>query len=198
MVDNAHMLKNEEVNLMAAAPTLKRVVVGLGWDVPESADGFPVDLDASAFLLTRDGRVRNDTDFVFYNNLEIDGGAVKHLGDSVTGAGDGDDEQIKIDLEGVPFDIEKIAFSVTIHNAQERQQTFGLVKNAYIRVVDEESGTELLRFDLSEDAAENNSFIFGELVRGDGLAWKFKAIGLGAAGGLYQIARDFKVNVAAP
>lgn len=198
MVDNAHMQKDQEVNLNDVAPTLKRVVVGLGWDVPEAHEGFPVDLDASAFMLNRDGRVRNDMDFIFYNNLESDGGALKHLGDSVTGEGDGDDEQIKIDLDGVPFDIEKIAFSVTIHNAEERHQTFGLVKNAYIRVVDEDTGNELLRFDLSEDAAENNSFIFGELCRGDGLAWKFKAIGMGGTGGLYQIARDFKVNVAAP
>ncbi|MCE9508507.1 MAG: TerD family protein [Alphaproteobacteria bacterium] len=191
------MLKDQEVNLTAAAPALHRVLVGLGWQVPELDHGFPVDLDASAFLLNRDGRVRNDTDFIFYNNLESDGGGVKHLGDSTTGAADGDDEVIDIDLDTLSFDIEKISFSVTIHNAEERQQNFGFVKDAYIRVIDKDTNEELIRFDLTEDAAENNGFIFGELIR-EGIGWKFKAIGLGVTGGLYKIARDYSVNVAAP
>jgi tellurium resistance protein TerD len=192
------MKKDQEVNLTTAAPTLHRVIVGLGWSVPEENQGYPVDLDASAFLLNREGRVRNDTDFVFYNNLESDGGHVKHLGDSTTGAGDGDDEKIEVNLDALPFDVEKIAFTVTVHNAEDRQQNFGIVKEAYIRVTDQETGNELIRFDLTEDAAENNGFIFGELSRGDGMAWKFKAIGTGVTGGLYKIARDYNVNVAAP
>src|SRR3972149_3479884 len=174
------MLKDQEVNLTAAAPALHRVVVGLGWQIPELNHGFAVDLDASAFILNRDGRVRNDTDFIFYNNLESDGGLVKHLGDSTTGAAEGDDEMIEIDLDGLSFDVDKIAFAVTIHNAEDRQQNFGVVKEAYIRIVDKDTGVELIRFDLTEDAAENNGFVFGELIR-EGAGWKVKAIGRGGS-----------------
>lgn len=193
----AVMRKDQEVNLMEVDPGLHRVIVGLGWDAPEQDHGFPVDLDASAFLLNRDGRVRQDTDFVFYNNLEAEQGALKHLGDNTDGSGDGDDEVIEINLDTLSFDVERIAFSVTIHNAEERQQNFGLVKDAYIRIANQDTGVELARFELSEDASEENGFIFGEISR-EGMGWKFKALGQGSTGGLYKIARDYNVNVAAP
>jgi tellurium resistance protein TerD len=182
---------------MKVDPGLHRVSVGLGWDAPEQSGGFPVDLDASAFLVNREGRVRQDTDFIFYNNLETEAGAVKHLGDSISGAGEGDDEQIDINLDALGFDVEKIVFSVTIHNGEERQQNFGIVKGAYIRIANLDTKAELARFDLTEDAAENNGFIFGELSR-EGMGWKFKAIGQGSVGGLYKIAREYSVNVAPP
>lgn len=192
---SAHVEKGGEVNLTQKAPGLNRVLIGIGWDVPPEREGFPIDMDASAFILNRDGRVRRDTDFVFYNNLEADEGALKHLGDNTSGDGEGDDEMIKIVLESLAFDVEKVAFAVTIHNAEERQQTFGLVHNAYIRIVSEDTNEELARYDLSEDASDDNAIIFGELFR-DLDGWKFKALGQGTNGGLYRIARDYGVNVA--
>jgi tellurium resistance protein TerD len=196
--DSMHMNKGEEVVLSKDTTSLRLVAVGLGWQAPEQEKGFVVDIDASAFMLNRDNRVRNDTDFVFYNNLEAQDGCVKHAGDDTTGeAGKdgGDNETIRIDLEQVPYDVEKIAFAVSIHNAEDRQQTFGIVKGAYMRVISVDTGQELAHYDLTEDAEANNAMIFGELVR-DGLGWKFKAIGLGSNGGLYKIARDYGVNVA--
>lgn len=189
------MNKGDEVNLEKLDPTLKHIVVGVGWSAPAEKEGFPIDIDASAFLLNRDGRVRRDTDFVFYNNLDTDGGVVKHTGDNTTGEGDGDDESIEMDLENMGFDVERVAFAVTIHNAEERQQTFGLVKDAYIRIVNRATGQELAHFDLTEDASSDNAIIFGELER-DGASWKFKALGMGTDGGLYKIAREYGVNVA--
>lgn len=194
--DASHMLKGEQVNLMEVDPGLHRISVGLGWDAPEQDHGFPVDLDASAFLLNREGRVRHDTDFIFYNNLESEAGSIRHLGDSVTGEGTGDNENIEINLDALPYDIEKVSFCVTIHNAEERQQNFGFVKKAYIRIVNLDTKVELAHFDLSEDAAHENGFIFGELSR-DGMGWTFRAVGQGSTGGLYKIARDYNVNVAA-
>jgi tellurium resistance protein TerD len=188
--------KGQEVNLNEIDPALHRVRVGLGWEAPEQNNGFPVDIDASAFILNRDGRVRRDTDFIFYNNLETESKALQHLGDSTSGEGDGDDEIIEVNLENLSFDVEKIAFAVTIHNAEERQQTFGLIKNAFMRMSNADTGVELARFDLTEDAAQDNGVIFGELVR-EGIKWKFKALGTGTSGGLYRVARDFGVNVAA-
>jgi tellurium resistance protein TerD len=192
--DNLHMHKGEEVFLNKLAPVLRKVKVGLGWDAPGEEGGAPVDIDASAFLLGREGRVRRDTDFVFYNNLETEGG-VRHTGDNTNGTGDGDDEAILLDLEQMPFDVDRVSFSVTIHNGEERGQTFGIVKNAFIRIVNEDDGRELAHFDLTEDASDGNAMIFGELVR-DGAGWKFRALGTGSNGGLYKIARDFGVNVA--
>lgn len=189
--------KGEEVILNKIDSGLRRVFVGVGWDAPNENDGFPVDIDVSAFLLKNDGRVRRDTDFIFYNNLESDEKTIKHRGDNISGEGDGDDEVVEIDLDAVPYDAEKIAFVVTIHNAEERQQTFGLVKSAFIRIVNLETNVELAHYDLSEDASEDNGIIFGELVR-DIDGWKFKAIGQGSKGGLYKIAKDYGVNVAVP
>lgn len=196
--DNLHMHKGEEVILSQDSGALRKVAVGLGWQAPEQEKGFAVDIDASAFMLNRDGRVRNDTDFIFYNNLETENGCIKHCGDDTTGKGaegGGDNETIRIDLDAMPFDVEKIAFAVTIHNAEERQQTFGLIKGAYMRIINEDTGAELAHFDLSEDASSDNAMVFGELVR-EGMGWKFKALGTGTNGGLYKIARNYYVNVA--
>ncbi len=195
------MKKDEEVDLLVVDPTLHKVFIGLGWEAPETKDGHSVDIDASAFVLNREGKVRRDTDFIFYNNLETDSGAIQHMGDNTTGEkkeGDADDaEVIKVSLDTLAFDIERVAFSVTIHNAEDRQQNFGDIKNAYMRVVNSETGSELARFDLTEDASSDNAMIFGELFR-EGLGWKFKAMGTGSKGGLFEIARTYGVNVAPP
>lgn len=193
--NRAILKKGEEVVLTNLDPSLGRVMVGLGWDAPEKSEGAAVDLDASAFLLRPDGRVRRDTDFVFYNNLETENGAIKHLGDNTSGDGEGDDERIAISLDQLAFDIEKIVFTVTMHNAHERGQNFGIVKNAFIRIVNSETDVELARFDLTEDASDENAMVFGEIVR-DGISWKFKAIGAGHNGGLYKLAREYGINVA--
>lgn len=191
----AHVAKGEEINLNQIDPGLKKVIVGLGWDAPNEQDGMVVDIDACAFLLNRDGKVRQDTDFVFYNNLDTENGALRHLGDNTSGEGEGDDEQIHVALEELPFDVDRISFSVSIHNAEERKQNFGMIRNAFIRIVNEDTGAELARFDLSEDAGEDNAMVFGEMVR-EGISWKFRALGIGGNGGLYRIAREFGVNVA--
>lgn len=194
-INMSNITKGQDVLLSEIDPGLKRIMVGLGWDVPENKDGNPVDLDASAFLLNTHDKTRQDTDFVFYNNLETEKGNIRHMGDNNTGEGDGDDEKIEINLGALPYDVAKIVFSVTIHNCRDRQQNFGMVTNAYIRVVNLDTNTELARFDLSEDASDEDGFIFGELSRDMG-GWKFTAIGLGSIGGLYKIARGFNVNVA--
>ncbi len=191
----AHVHKGEEVNLNQIDPGLHRVVVGLGWDAPPEQEGMSVDVDASAFLLNRDGRVRQDTDFVFYNNLSTEADALKHMGDNTSGEGDGDDERIEVNIETLPYDVEKVAFTVSIHNAEERRQNFGVIKNAFIRIVNADTNAELARFDLSEDASEDTAMIFGELAR-EGMSWKFRALGMGTTGGLYRLARDYGVNVA--
>lgn len=191
----AHVHKGEEVNLNQIDPGLHRVVVGLGWDAPPEQEGMAVDIDASAFLLNRDGRVRQDTDFVFYNNLSTEADSLKHLGDNTSGEGEGDDERIEINLETLPYDIEKVAFTVSIHNAEERRQNFGVIHNAFIRIVNADTKAELARFDLTEDASEDTAMVFGELAR-EGMSWKFRALGVGTTGGLYRLARDFGVNVA--
>lgn len=192
------MLQGEEVNLHDLDPGLHKVHVGLGWKAADKENGFDLDLDASAFLLGNGDRVLMDTDFVFYNNLQIENGVVKHLGDNQTGAEGkvtGDCEAIEVDLDEIHFDVEKIVFSVTIHNCEERQQNFGLVKDAYIRIVNSETKEELIRFNLADSASEDDAFIFGELYR-LGVNWRFKALGQGLKGGLYKIANSFHVNVA--
>jgi len=191
------MQKGDEISLESLDASMKRVRIGVGWEAPAEKEGFPVDIDLCAFILNSHGRVRRDTDFIFYNNLEADEGAIKHTGDSTEGDAEGDDEVIEIDLDALGFDVEKVLFSVTIHNAEERQQTFGIVKDAYIRIVNKDTGTEVAHFDLTEDASEDNAIIFGELER-DGATWKFRALGTSSNGGLYNIARGFGVNVAAP
>ncbi|MDD1630100.1 MAG: TerD family protein [Methylococcaceae bacterium] len=185
--------KGGNVNLSKEAPGLNKIVVGLGWDA-RATDGAAFDLDASAFLVKLDGKVRSDNDFCFYNNKVVGDGAVQHAGDNTTGAGEGDDETVKVELSKIPADLDKVVFAVTIHEADARKQNFGQVNHAYIRVVNEEGGQEIARYDLSEDASIETAMIFGEIYR-VGTDWKFKAVGQGFAGGLGPLAASFGVNV---
>jgi tellurium resistance protein TerD len=185
--------KGGNVSLSKEAPGLSQLVVGLGWDA-RATDGGDFDLDATAFLLSGQGKVRSDGDFIFYNNLKSTDGSVEHTGDNKTGAGDGDDEAVKLDLSKVHADVQKIAFCVTIHEAEGRKQNFGMVSNAYVRVLDAKSGKEVARYDLGEDASTETALIFAEVYR-SGAEWKFKAVGQGYKGGLGPLARNFGVNV---
>ena len=185
--------KGGNVNLSKEAPNLTKVIVGLGWD-PRSTDGAAFDLDGSAFMLKSDGKVRADTDFIFYNNLKSSDGSVVHNGDNTTGQGDGDDETLTIDLARVPADVDKLSFCVTIHDAEARRQSFGQVSKAYIRCLNAAGETEIARYDLSEDSSTETAMIFGELYRA-GSEWKFRAVGQGFKGGLGPLARSFGVNV---
>ena len=185
--------KGGNVNLSKEAPNLNKIVVGLGW-AERSTDGAAFDLDANAFLLKADGKVRNDGDFCFYNNKIVADGAVQHAGDNKTGAGEGDDETVKVQLSKVPADVDRITFCFTIHEGETRHQNFGQVRNAYIRVINEDGGVELARYDLSEDASVETAMIFGELYRNAG-DWKFRAVGQGFAGGLAPLATSFGVSV---
>ncbi len=188
------LAKGQKVDLTKTNPGLKEVLIGLGWDTNKYDGGFDFDLDAAAFLLGANGKVTSDGDFVFYNNLKHSSGSVQHLGDNLTGAGEGDDEQIKIDLSKVPASIEKIDFTVTIHEADTRKQNFGQVENAFIRVVDAASNKELIRYDLGEDFSIETAVVVGELYRHGG-EWKFQAIGSGFSGGLAALGRNFGVNL---
>lgn len=181
--------KGGNVSLAKADPSLTKIVVGLGWD-PRATDGTAFDLDASAFLLTADGKVRSEADFIFYNQLISRDGSIEHTGDNRTGAGDGDDEAIKVDLSQVPADIDKVAFAVTIHDAEARKQNFGQVGNSFIRVVNPISGAEVVRYDLAEDASTETAMVFAELYRSNG-EWKFRAVGQGFAGGLRALANGY-------
>ena len=172
---------------------MKKMTLGLGWDT-RATDGAEFDLDASAFMLNAAGKVRSDADFIFYNQPKSVEGAVQHSGDNRTGAGDGDDESIIVDLSLVPADVEKIAVCVTIHAAEERRQNFGMVSSAYIRCIDAGSNAEVAKYDLSEDASVETAMIFGEIYRNNG-DWKFKAIGQGFQGGLGPLAKNFGVSV---
>ncbi|MET3985472.1 TerD family protein [Streptomyces sp. NPDC098789] len=185
--------KGGNVSLTKAAPNLTAVIVGLGWDA-RTTTGVDFDLDASAILTNDQGKVASDANFVFFNNLKSPDGSVEHTGDNTTGEGEGDDEAIKVNLAGVPADVNKIVFPVSIYEAEARQQSFGQVRNAYIRVVNQADNTELARYDLSEDASTETAMVFGELYR-NGAEWKFRAIGQGYASGLRGIAQDFGVNV---
>ncbi|AWZ03382.1 MULTISPECIES: TerD family protein [Streptomyces] len=185
--------KGGNVSLTKAAPNLTAVIVGLGWDA-RTTTGVDFDLDASAILTNDQGKVASDANFVFFNNLKSPDGSVEHTGDNTTGEGEGDDEAIKVNLAGVPADVAKIVFPVSIYEAESRQQSFGQVRNAYIRVVNQADNAELARYDLSEDASTETAMVFGELYR-NGAEWKFRAIGQGYASGLRGIAQDFGVNV---
>ena len=187
------LVKGGNVSLSKEAPGLTAVTVGLGWDT-RVTDGQGFDLDASVFLLTDAGRVRSDADFVFYNNRTGANGAVEHKGDNLTGEGAGDDEVVAVALDRLAADVTKLSFAVTIHEADARRQNFGMVSNAFIRVVNAAGGAEIARYDLSEDASTETSMIFGELYRHGG-DWKFKAIGQGFTGGLGPLASSFGVNV---
>ncbi|MFM9853649.1 MAG: TerD family protein [Sphingomonadaceae bacterium] len=185
--------KGGNVSLTKEAPGLTSVRVGLGWDT-RVTDGSGFDLDASIFIQNDSGKVRSDADFIFYNNKVGADGAVTHQGDNTTGEGAGDDESVVILLDKLPADVTKMSFAVTIHEAEGRKQNFGMVSNAFIRVVNESGGAELARYDLSEDASTETAMIFGELYR-NGAEWKFKAIGQGFAGGLGPLAKSFGVNI---
>ena len=186
--------KGQKVSLTKENPGLKNVVVGLGWDVNQFDTGGDFDLDAAAFLLTDSGKVSGSDDFVFYGNLVHPSGGVQHMGDNLTGAGDGDDEQIRVNLASVPANIAKIAFTVTIYEAEQRHQNFGQVNNAFIRIYNEENGEELLRYDLGEDFSIETAAVFGELYK-NGNEWKFNAIGSGYQGGLAALCANYGVDV---
>ena len=178
-----NLQKGQKVSLTKGNPGLKNVIVGLGWDVNQFDTGADFDLDAAAFLLSDSGKASSSDDFVFYGNLKHASGSVQHMGDNLTGVGDGDDEQIRIDLSLVPASITKIAFTVTIYEAEARRQNFGQVNNAFIRIYKEDTGEELLRYDLGEDFSIETAAVFGELYK-HGEEWKFNAIGSGFQGGL--------------
>lgn len=184
---------NVSLTKEAGAAGLSAVTVGLGWDV-RSTTGTDFDLDASAIGCNAEGKVLTDQHFIFFNNLTSPDGAIQHTGDNLTGEGEGDDEQIKVNVASTPQEIDKIVFPVSIYDADNRQQNFGQVRNAFIRVVNDANGQELARYDLSEDASTETAMVFGELYR-SGAEWKFRAVGQGYATGLAGIARDFGVNV---
>ncbi len=185
--------KGGNVSLTKAAPGLTGVVVGLGWDV-RTTTGADFDLDASAILAGVNGKVVSDSHLVFFNNLQSPDGSVEHLGDNLTGEGEGDDEQVRVDLSPGPGEVDKVVFAVSIYEGNTRGQSFGQVRNAFIRVVNSADNNELARYDLSEDASTETAMVFGELYR-NGAEWKFRAVGQGYATGLAGIARDFGVNI---
>jgi tellurium resistance protein TerD len=185
--------KGGNVSLSKEAPGLRAVLVGLGWDV-RTTTGADFDLDASALMVGTNGKILSDAHFVFFNNLTSPDGSVQHTGDNLTGEGEGDDEAIKVNLVGVPAEVDKIVVTVSIYDAESRQQSFGQVRNAFIRVVNQADNREITRYDLSEDASTETAMIFGELYR-SGNEWKFRAVGQGYSTGLAGIARDFGVNV---
>jgi len=186
--------KGQKVDLTKTNPGLTSVVVGLGWDTNKYDGGNDFDLDSSVFLLGENGKVTNETDFIFYNNREGAGGSVVHTGDNRTGEGDGDDEQVKINLTNVPATIQRIAFTITIHDADSRNQNFGQVSNSYARIFNEATGEELTRYDLGEDFSIETAIVVGELYRHNG-EWKFSAIGSGYQGGLAALATDFGLSI---
>jgi tellurium resistance protein TerD len=185
--------KGGNISLTKEAPGLTAVTVGLGWDV-RTTTGKDFDLDASAIAVKTDGKVVSDGHFVFFNNKSAPDQSIVHTGDNLTGQGEGDDEQINVNLAALPADCDKVVFPVSIYDADNRQQNFGQVRNAYIRVVNQAGGAEIARYDLSEDAATETAMVFGELYR-NGAEWKFRAVGQGYASGLVGIATDFGVNL---
>ncbi|WP_242901715.1 TerD family protein [Actinomadura terrae] len=185
--------KGGNVSLTKQAPGLSAVTVGLGWDL-RTTTGSDFDLDASALVLDAAGKILTDQHFVFFNNLRTPDGGVEHTGDNTTGAGEGDDEQIKVNFTALPATAERVAFAVSIYDAETRSQNFGQVRNAYIRVLNQGDGSEMARYDLSEDASMETAMVFGELYR-SGAEWKFRAVGQGYASGLAGIATDFGVNL---
>ena len=187
--------KGQKVSLTKGNPGLKNVVVGIGWDINAFDTGGDFDLDAAAFCLTDSGRVSDSNDFVFYGNLEHPSGAIKHMGDNRTGDGEGDDEQIEVNLADIPANIEKIAFTATIYDAETRRQNFGQVSNAYIRLVNVETNEEIIRYDLGEDFSIETAVVVGEIYRHNG-EWKFNAIGSGFQGGLAALCGHYGIEVA--
>lgn len=190
-----NLSKGQKVDLTKGNPGLKKIVVGLGWDVNIFDSGYDFDLDASAFMCGKNGKCPTEAEFIFYSNTEHVSGSIEHTGDNRTGEGDGDDEQIRIDLSLVPSNIERIAFTVTIYDAEIRNQNFGQVSNSYIHIVDEHSGEELIRYDLGEDFSIETAIVVAEIYRHNG-EWKFNAIGSGFQGGLAALCAHYGIDVA--
>ncbi len=190
-----NLTKGQKVDLTKGNPGLKNVMVGLGWDVNAFDSGADFDLDAAAFMCGANGVCPTEKEFIFYGNLVHSTESVQHMGDNLTGGGDGDDEEIMIDLEKVPANIEKIAFTVTIYEAEKRRQNFGQVSNAFIRIVDSSNNTELIRYDLGEDFSIETAIVVGELYRNNG-EWKFNAIGSGFQGGLAALCGHYGIETA--
>ena len=189
------LTKGQKVDLTKKNPSLKNIMVGLGWDVNEFDSGADFDLDAAAFMLGANGKCPTEKEFVFYGNLEHASGAVKHMGDNLTGEGDGDDEQIEVSLAKIPSNVERIAFTVAIYDAEPRRQNFGQVSNSYIRIVDADTDSELIRYDLGEDFSIETAVVVGELYKHNG-EWKFNAIGSGFQGGLAALCGHYGIEVA--
>jgi len=187
--------KGQKVDLTKGNPGLKKIMVVLGLDVNAFDSGADFDLDAAAFMVGANGKCPTEKEFVFYGNLTHPSESVKHMGDNLTGEGEGDDEQIEIELAKVPANVEKIAFTVTIYDADVRRQNFGQVSNAFIRIVDETTNTELIRYDLGEDFSIETAVVVGELYRHNG-EWKFNAIGSGFQGGLAALCGHYGIEVA--
>ncbi|MBP0726698.1 TerD family protein [Bacillus sp. RG28] len=186
--------KGQRIDLTKSNPGLTKVVIGLGWDTNKYSGGTEFDLDASAFLANANGVVQNDDEFIFYNNLKSPTEAVIHTGDNRTGEGEGDDEQLIVDFSKIPSHVEKIGITVTIHDAEIRNQNFGQVSNAFIRIVNEETNEEILRYDLAEDFSIETAIVFCELYK-HGNEWKFNAIGSGFSGGLASLCRNYGLEV---
>ena len=186
--------KGQKVDLTKSNPGLTKIIVGLGWDTNKYDGGKDFDLDSSVFMLSPEGKVADDKNFIFFNNPKSLDGAVTHTGDNRSGAGDGDDEQVKIDLALVSSSVAKLTFGITIHEGKERNQNFGQVSNAYVRVLNEASGEELIRYDLGEDFSVETAVVVGELYRNN-TEWKFNAIGSGYQNGLAGLCKDFGLDV---
>ena len=190
-----NLQKGQKVDLIKGNPSLKNIMVGLGWDVNAFDSGADFDLDAAAFMVGENGKCPTEREFIFYGNLEHNSGAVKHMGDNLTGGGDGDDEQIEVDLTIIPANVSRVVFTVTIYDAELRRQNFGQVSNAFIRIVDTATGSELIRYDLGEDFSIETAVVVGELYRHNG-EWKFNAIGSGFQGGLAALCGHYGIEVA--
>lgn len=188
------LAKGQKVDLTKGNPGLKNLIIGLGWDLNKYDGGFDFDLDTAAFLVGDNGKVTNDLDFVFYNNLKHTSGGVEHLGDNRNGDGDGDDEQIMVDITKIPANISRVAFTVTIHDAASRRQNFGQVSNSYIRVLNKENNEELVKYELGEDFSIETAIVVGEIYKHNG-EWKFSASGSGFEGGLESLCKNFGINI---
>lgn len=186
-----NLVKGGNINLSKEAPSMEHLTLGLGWK-PRATDGQEFDLDASMFMVEADGKIHNDTDFIFYKNTASTCGSVKHSGDNRTGDGDGDDESMSVDLKNVPSRIARLVVTVSIYDAAARGQNFGMVSDAYMRAINADTNTELAKFDLSEDMSTETAMIFGEIYRHEG-EWKFKAVGQGFAGGLEALVTHFSL-----
>ncbi|MFD1604077.1 TerD family protein [Flavobacterium artemisiae] len=160
-----------------------KFTIGLGWDTNNSSTGTSFDLDASAFIVGANGKILSDSHFIFYNNLKSPDESVIHTGDNLTGDGDGDDEQIKIDLTKIDSAVKEVCIVVTIHDAEARRQNFGQVRNSFIRIVDDSNNTEMVKYELEEDFSIETAVEFGRIYNKDG-QWKFEAMGVGMKGGL--------------